>query len=314
MDRLPEGAVAAALTSIGVDVLTQDGDELIALCPGHEERTGKKDGHPSWSINEETGVHYCFSCGYKGNLITLVRDLRGEGAADLFRTEFEAHKRVLLSDPDFDIKIEMPTADRIRTANFRPESWLDGYVDPPRWALKARRITAVGAKEYGIRWDAKTEAWILPLRDPETDRLLGYQKKSQRTRLFRNRPRSVPKSETFFGWQAVRDGEVVVVVESPLDAVLLADMYVPAVAVCGSRLSDNQLGLLRDGGFKKIVFWMDDDTAGNIEMSRVQSALREWGVPAEFITAESYPEITSGKDVGELSFEDIGAVLDAAGV
>lgn len=311
--ELPEGAVSDALKNLGIEVLTEDGDELVALCPGHETRTGKKDGHPSWSINGETGVHYCFSCHYKGNLITLIRDIKGTDAADRFQIEFEVHKKVLLEETDIEFA-EKPTAEAVRTANFRPESWLDEYVDPPRWALKARRITAIGAKEYGIRWDEKTESWILPLRDPETDRLLGYQKKSQRTRMFRNRPRAIPKSETFFGWKVAREREIVVVVESPLDAVLLADMEVPAVAVCGSHLSDAQLGLLRDGGFERVYLWLDNDTAGSIEVSRVQKSLRDWGVPAEFITAESYPEANSGKDVGELSFEDIEAVLDAAGI
>jgi hypothetical protein len=314
VDRLPEGAVAATLADLGVEVLTEDGDELVALCPGHEARTGKKDGHPSWSINGETGIHFCFSCHYKGNLITLVRDLKGTDAAARFRSEFDTHKRLVSEDHDFEVVIDKPVAEEVRTANFRPESWLYDFDEPPLWARQARRISATGAKEYEVLWDESRDAWILPLRDPHTSRLLGYQVKSQKTRFFRNRPRTVQKSETFFGWNAVRDAKKVVIVESPLDAVLLADMDVPAIALCGSRMSDSQVSLLMDSAFERVVLWLDNDTAGALETERLKKVFVDVGVQAEFITPDSYPQFDSWKDVGEMPDEEIFSVLDAAGI
>jgi DNA primase len=312
-ETLPEGAVAAAMESLGIEVLTQNGDELVAHCPGHEARTGKVDSNPSWSINEETGIHFCFSCHYKGNLMTLVREMRGEAEADRFRIDLDTHKRVMMEDPDFTVVIDKPVAEEVRTANWHPESWLSEFVAPPKWALAARRISAESASKYEVLWDEFREAWILPLRDPHTDRLLGYQKKSQRTRLFRNRPQSILKSDTFFGWQAVRGKKVVVVVESPLDAVLLADMDVPAIAVCGSFLSEAQVDLLRGEDYDHVYLWLDNDKAGALETKRMKKTLIKNGVRAEFIDTESYPEFT-GKDVGELADTDIEAVLDAAGI
>ena len=49
--------------------------EYWDLCP-HPEHN---DGSPSWSINidpedDNFGTHNCFSCGYKGNFITLTKD------------------------------------------------------------------------------------------------------------------------------------------------------------------------------------------------------------------------------------------------
>jgi hypothetical protein len=41
----------------------------------HHIRTGRADNSPSWWINTETGMHICFSCGYKGNLLQLVCDI-----------------------------------------------------------------------------------------------------------------------------------------------------------------------------------------------------------------------------------------------
>lgn len=313
----PEGAVADALSSLGVEVLTEDGDELVALCPGHKERTGKVDHDPSWSMNSESGVHYCFSCGYKGNLFSLVRDLKGADAARDLYEPFEKFGRLVLPEgwegiADFEPK----AAEEVRTPNFKPESWLDPFVSPPKWALAARKISAVGAEEYGVLWDAEKDRWILPLRDPESNRLYGYQAKAQRTRYFRNRPRDMKKSHTFFGWPRVVASETkkVVVVESPLDAVLLSDCDVLAIASCGSRLSDEQIELLASVDW--VYLWLDNDTAGALEVKRLRKVLVERGIRADFILAEDHPEwLEAGwKDVGEMPDEFIGHVLDASGL
>lgn len=42
------------------------GNELICLCPFHDEDTS------SFNANLETGVYHCFGCGAKGNIITFV--------------------------------------------------------------------------------------------------------------------------------------------------------------------------------------------------------------------------------------------------
>lgn len=45
------------------------GNELICLCPFHEEDT------PSFNANLETGVYHCFGCDTKGNIITFVAEI-----------------------------------------------------------------------------------------------------------------------------------------------------------------------------------------------------------------------------------------------
>lgn len=317
-DNFPEGAVADALSSLGIEVLAEDGDELVALCPGHKERTGKEDGNPSWSINARSGVHFCFSCHFKGNLFTLVRRLKGADAArDLFEP-FEKYERMVLPEmPEMEIEPFDPApADSVRTPNIRPESWLDEFVSPPKWARAARKISAQAAEEYEVLWDAEKDRWILPLRDPVTKELYGYQVKAQKGRFFRNRPRTMQKSHTFFGWPRVDTSSPtrLVVVESPLDAVLLSDCDVLAVASCGSRLSDEQIDLLEH--VDEVFLWLDNDTAGDLEVKRLRKVMVERGIRAEFILAEDHPEwLEAGwKDVGEMPDEFVGHVLDVAGL
>lgn len=45
------------------------GTRWVGLCPFHAEKS------PSFSINSELGVYYCFGCGAKGDAITFVREV-----------------------------------------------------------------------------------------------------------------------------------------------------------------------------------------------------------------------------------------------
>lgn len=311
MKTLPDSLVADTLKSLDIEVWEEKGDELVALCPGHKARTGKEDNHPSWSINEETGVHYCFSCGYRGNLYTLVRDVKGDEPAKVLWSEFEIHGRPVTKDEVKTI-INKPKPGTFRSANTKPESWLSDFVPPPDWALSRRRILAAGAAEYEVLWDTENDSWILPFRETESRRLMGYQSKSEKKREFRNRPMRLEKARTLFGWPVVEKETRIVVVESPLDAVLLADLGAPAVALCGSRISDEQAALLRD--FDQVLVWMDADKAGELEVQRLRENRLSLGIPMTFMTPDLIPdwEKHDWKDVGDMPYAAIDAALDAA--
>ncbi len=49
----------------------QAGRKHVCCCPFHSEKT------PSFHINEEEGLYYCFGCGKKGNTFTFVMETRG---------------------------------------------------------------------------------------------------------------------------------------------------------------------------------------------------------------------------------------------
>jgi DNA primase len=49
--------------------LKRVGRRWVGLCPFHAEKT------PSFSINGELGLYYCFGCGAKGDVITFVREV-----------------------------------------------------------------------------------------------------------------------------------------------------------------------------------------------------------------------------------------------
>src|SRR5437763_15447211 len=49
--------------------LKRVGRRWVGLCPFHAEKT------PSFSVNAEEGLYYCFGCQAKGDVITFVREI-----------------------------------------------------------------------------------------------------------------------------------------------------------------------------------------------------------------------------------------------
>lgn len=299
---LPSGLVEQTLVRLGIDIQEDRHGELWALCPGHKANVGREDRKASWSINEDTGLHSCFSCGYKGNVYTLVRDIRGVEAAQEFRDDSE---RLGFVAPegffvDRDLKPWSPDKGETKIVS---EYELATFSDPPKWALEKRRISLPASSLYGVRWDEDSDSWILPYRDPETGDFIGYQIKSEKTRMFRNVPPGSRKDVTLFGYREVLDETTVVLVESPLDAVMLYDLGYPALAVCGSHLSEEQLELLSH--FEYVVVALDNDEAGNREVKRLSRMLlgfKWWPV--------EYPPGISAKDVGDMDMDSIFKMLE----
>ncbi|MGC8553945.1 MAG: DNA primase [Candidatus Acidulodesulfobacterium sp.] len=57
--------------------LKKTGRNYTGLCPFHSEKT------PSFSVNETKGLYYCFGCGKGGNVITFLKEIRGDSFADV---------------------------------------------------------------------------------------------------------------------------------------------------------------------------------------------------------------------------------------
>lgn len=56
--------------------LRRSGKEHLGLCPFHSEKT------PSFTVNAEKGVFYCFACAEGGDLITFIEKAEGLGFKD----------------------------------------------------------------------------------------------------------------------------------------------------------------------------------------------------------------------------------------
>jgi hypothetical protein len=307
--------IPAALGGLGI-YFEDHGHEALAMCPMHEERTGKQDANPSWWINLDTGMHMCFSCGYKGNVVQLVCDVKEfylTSWGDHKSYDYKAAEAWLLDSSEITLEQLQHTLSSLPQYVAplpKPlemsEARLAVFVEPPAEALAGRQITAESAAKYGVVWDAKTGTWILPLREPHFNKLLGWQEKGTVTRTFKNRPAGLQKSKTLFGIENQNES-MVIVVESPLDCVRIDSAgFSGAVAICGSSLSEEQVKLLRASD--KVVAAFDNDKAGIKASAEMLKWGRKYGINLFFFNYGS----SSAKDPGDLTDEEIAWGLENA--
>ena len=287
--------VLSTLEELGITVVKLTYNEAWALCPGHLSRKGEYNNKPDkWSINIETGIHSCFSCGFSGSFTTLVQEVRGYGrdAAERWLRSNGARSR--FRDGRGVSSGRQRSDEGLRERPVWNEARLALSVDPPIERLAHRRISAGSVSHYGIRWqDGEDPHWILPIRDPDTHQLWGWQEKSENG-WTRNKPYGVSKGDTLFGID-VFDNPLVVVLESPLDCAVsyTAGVY-GAVSTFGARITEAQLELLLDLGVP-VIFGLDNDEAGiNASIELKKRYLRS-GYPIKFL---NYSHIPDKKDIG----------------
>lgn len=274
--------IPGALSRLGIDYVIHD-NEAQARCPAHT------DTHPSWSCNLDSGIHNCFSCEFRGTFVKLVRHMRGCTWAQAEAWCREQRIQDLIEyAPD-----EAPKKNRVRKIR---ESDLALFGPPPADALRSRRISASAAGELGILWDYSRQRWIIPIRDPYTGKLWGWQEKNDHA--FRNRPRNVAKSGTLFGFRP--DERVCpVLLESPLDvARLLSAGIRGGVSSFGVHVSDVQLRLLLEVG-DGCILALDNDRAGLVESDSIRRSF--FAMRLSFF---NYGD-SQAKDPGEMTDEQI---------
>jgi len=290
--------VEKVLLNLELPLYSQRGVEVNGLCPMHKKRTGKEDQHPSWWVNSETGVHICFSCGYKGNIYTLVADIKGisyfdaqdfigEGA----EVPLDSLMRRIKDLPEY-MQPEEPVI-------AMSEARLAVYTTPPDIELKKRFLIRGAVTVHGVLWDEKNEAWILPIRDPDTGALLGWQEKGARGRFFKNQPAGVKKSRTVFGVQVMSSKHTLIVVESPLDAVRLTGLGHNAISTYGAIISEDQAKIMRRAS--RVIAAFDNDKAGHTANEQIRVMARKYGMDLYYF---NYRGIDV-KDVGDMTEAEV---------
>lgn len=282
------------LERLGLEVISTRGSEIQSYCPAHVQRTGHPDNNPSWWINADTGAHICFSCQFKGGLFSLVSYVQG--------IEYEDAKS-WINTSDRNLSAALAKAVKPKEVFQEPshitESMLSAFVSPPEMALRSRGLSLKAAEYYEVLWDSNHSNWITVIRDPYSNKLLGWQEKGSVSRYFKNYPVGVPKSTALFGYQQYND-DTMIVVESPLDVVRLASVGVfGGVSTYGAVISMAQLNIIR--GAKKIIFALDNDEAGRSSSLSVLDLCKKMNTEVWFFNYSH----TDCKDVGGMSKDEI---------
>ena len=300
------------LGELGVEVADIRGDEVWAWCP-NDDHTESKPTH--WSINTTSGDHLCFSCGYAGSLPMLVAeqlDMRhsmklpdGTHPLDITRaTEWVRDRGMSLEALQ-----RLPSWERT-AEEYHPEMGeaLLAIYDPPPWEqLEKRQLDEESCKAYGVLWDPRESAWILPVREPYTAKLWGWQVKG--TGVFRNYPPGLKKSHAVFGLDALQ-GTRGILLESPLDAVRLAAEGIEGgLATYGASISDAQMKLVLEH-CDEVIVATDNFMLDPAGRKAALTLLKKYStrINMRFLDYGT----TEKKDIGDMSSAEIVAAVNNA--
>jgi Toprim-like len=295
------------LDKLDIEITKETDTEIQAVCPVHYKVIGKYDNNPSWWINKSTGANICFSCQFKGSLFSLigwVLDLyTTSGAVDYTAVTIWLNSNVEMSAESLEKAIKgAPKHITLPERLPMSEARLALFTDPPADALASRKITLTAAKYHGVLWNPKKETWIFPIRNAETEELMGWQEKGYREKTFKNQPIGVEKSATLFGVEHMRDDRVIVV-ESPLDVVRLTGLGIHgSVATYGASVSRWQLKLLRYSD--RIIAAFDNprfDAAGKKASDAILASAKAYGLELSFF---NYGD-SEAKDIGDMTDDEI---------
>jgi len=289
--------LADVLRRLGVDVIRAGEKEISARCPVHLKRTGKEDKSPSWSMNGNTGLWICYSCGARGTLSQLVSEITGETDSIV-----AIHKFLITNSLN---RISTPKVEEKAV----PIDWFtfSKFSVPSDARLQEKNLDREAVRRYGIRWDTSTQSWIIPIVAP-TGELMGWQSKSKSRVL--NYPTGVSKSKTLFGLDSINSGTCVLV-ESPLDVVRLSTVMdgVCGLASFGAHISKSQIALL-SLYVNKLVVALDNDEAGINAAKKLKLSLPSFKNPVTWLRYRH----TSVKDLGDMTDSEIYEAVTGASV
>jgi len=296
--------VAKVLDALGI-VYQKNKDELYAKClhPEHKERT------PSWHIraklgDEKNGIFFCWSCGWKGNLITLVSNVKKVGfpAALSMVEEFqksapivkevgeEEYLKPMQSFEPPEIRDFIWAGKKIRTYPIRTGGEAFEY-------LIGRNIGGRYVEECGLLdWPEKGRI-IVPIRRHK--KMISWVARSYRDELPKTlAPAGAPKKWELLGFDEIdRAKEEISLCEGWVDRIRLMQIgCINPCALCGSKMSEFQADAI--GFAKKITIWQDGDRAGEV-MSR---DLASWLGRGRELWIVRFPQ---GRDPGSFNPSDL---------
>ena len=270
-------------------------NDLMVTCPIHK---GGMEHTPSLGINKESGVTHCFTCGYKGDIITLVSDCYSISYSQAYR-KLVGHF-VYSGRRTLDIDIS------------RGNSQLHTYIDKHKVYrgiqdnhkamayLADRGVNINKISLFSIGYDAYNNTIDLYTRDLKGNYTVCKSRRLDK-KVFLN-SQGANKADYLFGayeliqsaWQPEHP---LWICESEIDALTIWGRGEYAVAIMGSHISNKQLDILKQLGVRRLVDGLDRDDAGREGWSNIKKFTR--GI-------STYDTIfpTQAKDINDLSDDE----------
>lgn len=273
--------------------------DIMVTCPIHK---GGMESTPSLGINKSTGVVHCFTCGYKGDIVTLV--------SDCYNIPYSQAFRKLVGDFVYSsrrtIDIDLGTSrDNLQIVIPKTTVYNAVWDNAPALAYLADRgINATKLGGFTIGYDKTHDVIQLYTRDLQGNYVI-CKARCIHKKLYLNST-GANKAHHLFGayellqsdWQPA---DPVWICESEIDALTLWGRGEYAVAIMGSHISIAQKNILLTLGVRRVVDGMDKDDAGRLGWDNI----KKW---VKF--ASTYDTIypVDKKDINELTDEEFAKI------
>lgn len=248
------------LTILGINgKVYKAGKEILVSCPLHEDKS------PSCSVNLEDGRWICYAgCG-GGDWIDFVERVR--------------------RDPEY------APIESIVKAVYNNTPVLE--------SLLKRGFNRDILSRWGIEWDSQKNAMSMPLWDRVGKLISTMWRFPQGVQPKYRYELGFKRSEALYGlWKLPTKVTQIVLVEGPLDAIWVQEAGISALAILGSSLSEQQVGIIKGLHATRIILCFDNDAAGRHADHEAIKLLRQHGcwvyrvvLPAKF---NDIQEVASG--------------------
>lgn len=244
------------------------------------------DANPSAAANLDKKLYICYSY-WSGSIIDLIAKLERKDhpheAADAINQFLDGTTKqtdILRAD----LEKRLAPEGGVRRAHL--PAYSERVLQP--WAFTHPYVVERGidldtASLLQIGYDERTNRITIP--HFWKGQLVGWQSRAIPGRegqwpatepsfpKYKNSP-GFPKSESLYLGDQAAGADLVVVVESPFSAIKAVALGLrhPVVATFGAKVTDTQIALMTD--WRKVVIWMDDDTAGRQAEKRLVDRLR----------------------------------------
>lgn len=267
------------------------------LCPFHQEKT------PSFYVDEEKGLFYCFGCKAGGDIFTFVQraegvDFKGalERLAEEAGVEIPTHREE--EDPAWSLAEEARRAFKGSPAE---EYWTSRGLD-------LRVAEEMGAGYLPPSHSSPLRGRLIIPASPKRPLFLVGRSLTGETPKYLYHPRGRAVAHHLGVWRVQGTGRALIVVEGALDAARLLSLLrghptIGAVAsVWGGRVSQAQAGLI--SRYAEVYLALDADRAGVEGMVAAINLLRG---TSTILRVVRWPR----KDPGECTPEQVAAALES---
>ena len=269
------------------------GNEIIHSCVLNFGLHSHGDQNPSASLNKDSLLYNCFSCGSGGTIIWLVEnvlDISKNEAINKIKNYSEALSAIpaelfvtkldkLLKDQNLPKELIIPRySERI----------LDEWIEPSEYLLgrgvsyEVQKQMKTGILEPSYELDKVTKEFVLVQRNvlPHFigNDLVGWVSRrlddTKNVAKYKN-TRGFPRKYSLYNLNNIVDNNHCYVVESPMSVLALKSRGInDVVATFGAQVHDEQIKLLRR--FDRITIFPDGDKAGREGATGLYSRLREY--------------------------------------